>query len=712
MKTKQVGRYLLWTLLFTGLTACQMGAEDRQADAGEGDLSISEPLVQARSVAEFEAYLKQGLSESVTSATAQGEAPLFAEAMTSTAALDATTTGSDGGANRLSGTNVQVGGVDEGDLIKSDGDYLYAIQQPRYNYLPIAVEGLPVVDVAQTEPAQWVSASTSAQSAMVVAPVEVELVSPASIRIVKIQADPAFSELVNRIEIPEGKGRFNSLYLAAGEESRRDLLVAIGNGGDSWGWGDWGNPWFWQRGNVNIWGYDVSDPMAVERAYSIDIEGHLLTSRRIGDTLYLVTRHTPYIPGYQPYYPSDSQREKNEALLQEVTADSLLPKISIDGGEPQNLVAAVDCFLPAKAQRRHYSPSVITLTAINVREPQKRRSVCYGGDSFSFYASTESFYLTRSDYGYTGLDEPIVLRDAAQRSERTYIHKFALKPGGASYEASGVVPGTIRSSHPSFMMAERDGLFYIVTSSGFGRDIKHRLTVLAQQGGALQTHATLPNRERPEAIGKPGERLYASRFIGDKAYLVTFRNIDPLYVLDLSNPDDPLIAGELEMPGYSGYLHPVGRDRLLGVGQEASAEGRLSGVKVSLFDVADIKQPRLINAIVLGDSGTYTPLLYDHLALAYLAGGDGEPDRFAFPLSLYKQTAVSEDRWPRWVHDGLYLFDIDSELRHRGVVVGADASIGGGRGGYGERALIQGSAVHYVRDQQVISAEWGAVVQP
>ncbi len=700
MRMEEVGRYLLWPSIFMVLSGCNVPG---QAQNDEGDLVASQRLVQVKAAPEFEAYLKRGLAESVASPSTLESTT---EVVISTAALDASTGGS---YERVSATNVQVGGVDEGDLIKSDGRYLYAVSQPVYGYMPPSDRVSPVVDVAVVEPG--LRPSTSTESLTIISPEEVEQIKPAAIRVLAIQSDPAFSEQIGRIEIPEGKGRFNSLYLASGEATQKDLLVAIGDGGNSWGWGDWSNPWFWQRGSVNVWGYDVSDPSQIESAYSLDIDGYLLTSRRIGDTLYLVTRYTPHIPDYLPYQSSDAQREQNQALLEAASVESLLPKIRVNGGEPQNLVSPTRCFLPAEAQRRHYSPSVITLTAINVREPEKRQSVCYGGDSFSFYASTQNFYLTRSDYGYMPLDTSAMTSANSPRGERTYVHKFALKEGGVAYEASGQVVGTIRSSHPSFMMSEREGLFYIVTSNGFGAEIKHRLTVLAQKGHTLQEYAVLPNEQRPAAIGKPGERLYASRFIDDKAYLVTFRNIDPLYVLDLSDPKDPYIAGELEMPGYSGYLHPVAGDRLLGVGQDASEEGRLRGIKVSLFDIADMSQPREINAIVLGDSGTHTPLLYDHLALSYLAGEKGEPDRFAFPVSLYKRSILSETPWSRWVHDGLYLFDIEEELHHRGVVVGADASTGGrGQGVYGDRAVIQGSAVHYVRDRRVISTDWESVI--
>ncbi len=124
-----------------------------------------------------------------------------------------------------------------------------------------------------------------------------------------------------------------------------------------------------------------------------------------------------------------------------------------------------------------------------------------------------------------------------------------------------------------------------------------------------------------DVVGQVGgigrdERIYAVRFIADRGYVVTFRQIDPLYVVDLSNPNAPTVAGELEMTGYSAYLHPVGDGLLLGVGREATEWGGLLGTQVSLFDVSDANAPRLVDRFALeGDGGSEVE--WDHHAFLY-----------------------------------------------------------------------------------------------
>ena len=685
---------LLAALAATTLVACQEYQQQVDAAAQQGD---SQNLVRVTSPAQFDDYMKRGLSSASSTAPVMIDARLDVAVQAEAAAMDGASSAG------ISGTNLVVSGVDEGDLIKTDGRYLYAVQQPRYDYYPMP---MPVVDPIVIEPAL---ADESGVSREAIVPVDPPTAEAAAIRVLEIQADPADSRQIGRIEIPGGVGRFDSLYLAQGESAdQADILVAVGDANDPWGWDVWRDPWYWRSGRTNIWGYDVSDPGQPSLRYSLDIDGFLLTSRRIGDTLYLVTRFTPTVPDYVIYPVSEADKAANAQRLAATPTDELLPSVAVNNEAPEPLLNPTDCYLPAASESTDiYSPSVITLTAIDLRKPAQRSSVCYVGGSDGFYVSNESFYLTYSDYSYETIDSAGIV---APPQERTIVHKFALAPKGPRYRASGSAAGVIGSSLPAFMMSERDGLFYLVTSSGFGNDIEHRLTILAETGTGLTEYATLPNRRHPQPIGKPGERLYAARFIGDKAYLVTYQTIDPLYVIDLARPADPQIAGELEMPGYSGYLHPVGDDRLLGIGQEATASGSLKGLKLALFDISDMSQPRQINALVIGDRGTNTPLLYDYHALAYLPGGEGGVDRFALPVSLYDYLPDSGYDWAQWIHTGLYLFEIDERgLRQQGVVVGAQADDWANASTAGDRAVIQGSAVHYVRDRAVISADWESV---
>src|SRR5690606_3817329 len=132
---------------------------------------------------------------------------------------------------------------------------------------------------------------------------------------------------------------------------------------------------------------------------------------------------------------------------------------------------------------------------------------------------------------------------------------------------------------------------------------------------------------------KPREDIYSVRFRGDKAYIVTFLRTDPLYVLDLSNPQDPLIAGELEVPGFSSYLHPVNDNYLLGFGVDATATTQ-RGIKVSLFDVSNTSKPQEVDSVVFGESGSYSEALYALHAASFPSPSSDEL-RFPLPMSIY-----------------------------------------------------------------------------
>ena len=161
--------------------------------------------------------------------------------------------------------------------------------------------------------------------------------------------------------------------------------------------------------------------------------------------------------------------------------------------------------------------------------------------------------------------------------------------------------------------------------------MEHFLHVLTPADDDLELDpvATLPNARRPDPIGKPNEDLYGVRFLGDRAYLVTFERTDPLYVIDLSDHGDPRIAGELEVTGFSDFLHPVTDELLLGLG--ADQVGR---VKLELFDISSLSEPASLGALVLSPDAdwTHSEARYDRHAFTYLAGDEGI-DRFAVPIS-------------------------------------------------------------------------------
>jgi uncharacterized secreted protein with C-terminal beta-propeller domain len=234
--------------------------------------------------------------------------------------------------------------------------------------------------------------------------------------------------------------------------------------------------------------------------------------------------------------------------------------------------------------------SVFTVDALDPR-PGPAATIVGAGETV--YASAESLYVSTSRW------EP-------SAEVTTDIHKFAIADEvRTTYVASGRIKGRLLNS---FSLSEHAGDLRVATTDD--AIAESSVVVLRQKDGAL---------EQVGAVGGLGktERIYAVRFLGDRGYVVTFRQTDPLYVLDLAEPTAPVVTGELKIPGYSAYLHPIGDDRLLGIGQDATDQGRVQGVQVSLFDVADPADPRRIANATLPQSSSEAE--FDHHAFLWWA---------------------------------------------------------------------------------------------
>jgi len=220
----------------------------------------------------------------------------------------------------------------------------------------------------------------------------------------------------------------------------------------------------------------------------------------------------------------------------------------------------------------------------------------------------------------------------------------------------------------------------VVTTSRTGGEISHSLTILTEstiesESGnllpILSTVATIPNDLRPEKIGKPGEDIYGVRFLGDRGYVVTFRQTDPLYVMDLANPADPFIAGELEMPGFSEYLQLLDEDTLLGIGRSENWD-----VQVSLFDVSDPANPSLVET---STAGSYSSASYDYHSIAWVHNSITARTKLAFPVTRHIESSgvLGGDRELdvcERAEGGIKLWQV-------GGVCCAEAAVGGGSSG-------------------------------
>jgi uncharacterized secreted protein with C-terminal beta-propeller domain len=214
-------------------------------------------------------------------------------------------------------------------------------------------------------------------------------------------------------------------------------------------------------------------------------------------------------------------------------------------------------------------------------------------DARIVYASPESLYVATERWA----DRPPPETPTKEQSGvTTAIHRFDISsPTRTQYRASGSVPGFLLSQ---WSLSEYRGVLRVVSTEtpawwGPGGDSESFLTTLRQKEGALVQAG------RVGGLGK-GERVYSVRFVGDVGYVVTFRQVDPLYTVDLADPARPRVLGELKLAGYSSYLHPIGEDLLLGVGQDADEHGRVLGTQLSIFDVSDLRHPTRLHRMPLG----------------------------------------------------------------------------------------------------------------
>lgn len=433
-----------------------------------------------------------------------------------------------------SGTNTQEVGVDEGDVVETNGTHVFVAGQ----------DGVRIIDVAA-------------------------------------------AQVVEQIDVPQGS---HQLLL----DGTRLLVVT--------------QPFSGVEDTITSL-YDVTDPDRPELLRRSHLEGRLVASRSIDGQARLVLTSTvasrlPFV--YPDQFGLDEQRalEANRAVITESTIDEWLPRYFDEAGDGGfgAMNASLDCSTVA-APRDFAGLGISWIASIDMRSgtsPVGAAGIVSYGETV--YASPTSIYLATVPWDWS-------LNGAPQSSQPpTLIHQFALGEGGsAAYVASGEVEGRLLNQ---FAMSEYAGDLRVATTrddwTGTGTS-ESFVQVLRMSGDELVQ------------IGKVGglgltEQIYAVRFLGTQAYVVTFRQTDPLYVVDLADPTNPTVTGELKIPGYSAYLHPVGDGLLLGVGQNADVTGRTSGTQMSLFDVSDPANPQQISTLPIGGTSEAE---WDHKAFLY-----------------------------------------------------------------------------------------------
>lgn len=496
--------------------------------------------------------------------------------------------------------------------------------------------------------------------------------SDKAVRILRTTA-AGTAQQVSRIQLP-AEGQILGMYVANGR------LMVIGSAAFAMPFGDvWASTVVWAPTNMTLLVYDVSDAANPRQVFDAELDGVYVESRRIDDRIYLVTRHTP----------EAVLDPAKRASLSTLRLDELLPKVRV-GNTERNAVAPTDCYVTNDATAPGYAV-LTTITMLSLQNPAAFTSTCYNDSTTGVYASLDALYISQS-------------RTPSLGSSFTRIHKFALVNSGPAYSGSVEVEGSVwTGGQRDYRMSEHEGLLRVFTSdwkTDAADRVDHHLFVLRQKAAepALEIVGQLPSPQRPGEIGKPNEDLYGVRFVGDRAYGVTFERIDPLYVFDLSNPQDPRIAGELELPGVSEYLHPVGENLLLGLGNSAS------NVKLELFDVSALDHPVSRGAITLPGALSYSEATYDRHAFTYRAD---TTDRLAFPATTLNGTPGDYES-----SSSLYQFEVAGKqvpstavLRSAGIVTPPATTPADYFGGL-SRSYLQGEIVWYVRGGEVWSTNW------
>ncbi len=480
--------------------------------------------------------------------------PTSAPAMKSTSGADSSAESAP--TDDYSTTNIQVEGVDEADVIKNDGKYIY-------------------------------------------------LIKGSTIRIIDAYPADQMEELVS-FELGAENESFEptEMYIDG------DQLTVIGskytyNAAKRVSYAP-----SWHRTQVFI--VDIADRSKPKVDRSVEFEGNYQTSRKIDDNLYLVMNL------YADFYPYFGELENNP----DVSFADVLPVMK-DSSQAEEM-PIVSCN-GVRIMPKHRTSSLIITAAIPLAdtEAQIDRDVIMGS-SEKIYASRQNLYVALTDW-----KGGFMYRD----NSSTKLYRFALGDNSIEYQAEGEVPGTVLNQ---FSMDEFRNYFRIATTVldynlQDGVEGGNNVYILDQdldQVGALEGLA-------------PGEKIYSARFMGDRGYLVTFKRIDPLFVLDLSNAQSPKMLGELKIPGFSDYLHPYDENHLIGFGKDVDPEevdpnadfvyyDAVRGFKMGLFDVTDPTSPQEKFVEVIGDNGTESELLRNHKALLF----DREKGLLAFPITV------------------------------------------------------------------------------
>jgi len=502
-----------------------------------------------------------------------------------------------GGDSSFSTTNVQVEGVDEPDIVKTDGERILALAGERLHYVSVdAGDGTSRGSISlradETERGGYFSGQeilVSGDRAFVIgrseyyggfidapAPLEADVAPSDGDAESQFASDPIPTE-----PFPDGP------FPGGGPERYGPTTVVVE--------------------------IDLSNPDDLRVVETLTLEGRYISARAIGETVRVAVTTSPQDLGF--LYPSSRNAEEaaieaNQELVRRTTVEDWVPSYTLTSADGTSSGRLVDCEgIHAPAEFAGFDMlSVVTLSlGTGLDEPSATTSVMARGETV--YSSQDRMYIATNEWMPPTLDDQEL--GIWEETYQTGIHRFLLPADEpAVYEASGTVDGHLLNQ---FSMNDRDGTFFVATTTG---------TPWSSEQSESQIVSMQATGDRLEQVGVvgglgKGEQIFSVRYVDDVAYVVTFRQTDPFYVIDLSSPDDMSVLGELKIPGVSNYLHPISDTLVLGVGQDATDEGFQTGSKVSLFDVTDPGDPIELDVWTLPNSNSDAE--FDHRAFLWWA---------------------------------------------------------------------------------------------
>ena len=529
----------------------------------------------------------------------------------------------------FSGTNVQVAGVDESEIIKTDGKYIYYMNN---------TAGVAIVQAGKK-------------------PRQVASISPAR------QSNASYNASYTDMYL-DGK----QLVLIA-TQYQASLYADAATGG-------------YHSASTGFYVYDISNPQKPSLQRSIEVSGYLNTSRLYNHTLYFITNSGHY-----------ASYDSSIATLLPAYSDSAL-------GADSYVLPPKDIHMLTRSNS-YGGMNLSVVGAFSLSNDTPIAPKAYESNLSSVYMSKNALVLADTQYQYIGgqsartvaLEENLTFYTLPNDGQSTtYLNRFILGKNGLTFSAMGIVPGNLVSQ---YAMDEYNGTFRVATTSQDNRGRN-------ENGVYVFAAQTLKQMGAVTGLAK-NESIQSVRFKGDTAYVVTFLNTDPLFVIDLSAPKRPKVVGELKIPGFSTYLHPYTDKYVIGLGVEVSetfvrnSDGSesvvgstQSGVKVSMFDVSNPQKPKEVHKLIIGGPNTHSESLYNPKSILF----DMRKGIMAFPIQ-FRQTSVSsgnrrsEESWS----GGLVV-----EFSARGFDIGAKLKMDD-YFGMNSRFVYIGDVLYYASNQ-------------